>query len=155
MLKKINAYTIFTIICSMFLLWIAASTIEAMTKNIDENPEYSSWNIWKMGVDAYTKPDHTQYTAYGRYYTEGTVITNDGNVWEYSTDVISEQTPTDNMPIWIAFDDNGTPDNIADDVVLGLVYDRETAIYDELEAALGDKFELERDGNNIQIGGIK
>ena len=59
------------------------------------------------------------------------------------------------MPIWIGFDDNGTPNDITDDIILGLVYDRETAIYDDLETALGDKFELKRDGNNIQIGGIK
>lgn len=97
---------------------------------------------------------HTRYTAYGRYYTDGTVITNDGNEWSYSTDVISDKVPTDNMPVWIGFDDNGTAD-ITDDIILGLVYDRNTAIYDALETALSDEFELERDGNNIHIGGTK
>ena len=91
------------------------------------------------------------YTAYGRYYTNGTVVTNDGNEWNYSTDTISDKTPTDAMPIWIGFDDNSTPDNIYDDIILGVVYDRETAIYDQLETALGDEFDLERDGNNIRI----
>lgn len=94
-----------------------------------------------------------QYTAYGRYYTDGTVITNDGNIWDYSTDTISDRTPTDAMPIWIGFDDNGTPNSIEDDIILGVVYDRNTAIYDDLEIALGDKFELERDNNNIKIKG--
>ena len=42
-------------------------------------------------------------------------------------------------------------DDITDDIILGLVYDRNTAIYDDLETALSDKFELERDGNNIHI----
>jgi hypothetical protein len=55
------------------------------------------------------------------------------------------------MPVWVALDDNGTPNSIEDDVILGLVYDRNTAIYDELETALSDKFELERDGNNIKV----
>lgn len=96
-----------------------------------------------------------QYTAYGRYYTEGTVITDDGNEWEYTTDTISDKTPTDAMPIWVGFDDNGTPNDITDDIILGVVYDRETAIYDQLETALGDSFELEREGNNIHIGGMK
>ena len=91
------------------------------------------------------------YTAYGRYYTDGTVITNDGNEWGYSTDTISDKTPYDGMPVWVGFDDNGTPADITDDIILGLVYDRNTAIYDELETALSDKFELERDGNNIRI----
>lgn len=96
-----------------------------------------------------------QYTAYGRYYTDGTVITNDGNEWEFSTDTISDKTPTNAMPIWIGFDDNGTPDEITDDIILGLVHDLNTAIYDELESALSDSFELEREGNNIHIGGMK
>lgn len=98
---------------------------------------------------------HNKYTAYGRYYTDGTVITNDGNEWAYSTDLISNQTPTDDMPVWIGFDDNGTPGDITDDIILGLVYDRETAIYDELETALSDKFELERNDNNIRINILK
>lgn len=98
---------------------------------------------------------HTHYTAYGRYYTDGTVITNDGNIWSYSTDTISDQAPTDAMPIWIGFDDNATPNDITDDIILGVVYDRNTAIYDALEDVLSDNFELTRDGNNIHIGGIK
>lgn len=101
------------------------------------------------------KVESQRYTAYGRYYTDGTVITNDGNEWAYTTDTISDKTPTDAMPVWIGFDDNGTPDNIKDDAILGLVYDRNTAIYDELETALGKSFEVERTGNNIHIGGIK
>lgn len=100
-----------------------------------------------------TPQESQRYTAYGRYYTEGIVITNDGNEWSYSTDTISDKTPTDAMPVWIGFDDNGTADDITDDIILGLVYDRETAIYDQLETALSDKFELERDGNNIKIKG--
>ncbi len=99
------------------------------------------------------KAESIRYTAYGRYYTDGTVITNDGNEWAYSTDTISDHTPYDAMPVWVGFDDNGTPTDITDDIILGLVYDRNTAIYDELETALGDKFELERDNNNIYIKG--
>lgn len=95
----------------------------------------------------------TKYTAYGRYYTDGTIITNDGNEWGYVTDTISNKTPYDAMPIWVAFSDNATPNDITDDIVLGAVYDRNTAIYDDLESALGDSFELERDGNNIYIRG--
>lgn len=95
--------------------------------------------------------EHTRYTAYGRYYTDGIVITEDGNEWSYSTDTISEQTPYDDMPVWIAFEDSGTPENITDDVIIGLVYDRKTAIYDDIETALSDKFEIDRDGNNIKI----
>lgn len=99
--------------------------------------------------------ESVRYTTYGRYYTDGSVITDDGNIWSYSTDTISDKTPTDGMPVWVGFDDNATPNDITDDIILGLVYDRNTAIYDDLETALGDSFELTRDGNDIHIGGIK
>ena len=101
-----------------------------------------------------------QYTTYGRYYTNicvddiehiGAVETEDGNVWGYSTDTVSDIDVYNGMPVWVAFDDNGTPNDIYDDTILGLVYDRNTAIYDALETALSDKFELEREGNNIHI----
>lgn len=102
-----------------------------------------------------TPKTHTRYTTYGRYYTNGTVVTDDGNEWAYHTNTISDKTPTDAMPVWVAFDDNGTPNDIYDDVVLGLVYDRNTAVYDALETALSDKFELERNGNDIRIKEVK
>ena len=148
--------TILTTISVVFLLWCAISTVEIASKNLEPNPQYSSINIWVLLFgDDEPKTESARYTAYGRYYTDGTVITDDGNEWSYTTDTISDKTPTDNMPVWIGFDDNATPDDITDDVILGLVYDRETAIYDDLETVLSDEFELERDGNNIHIGGIK
>ena len=96
---------------------------------------------------------HTRYVAQGRYYTDGTIITNDGNEWIYTTDSISDKVPFDGMPIHIGFDDNGTPDDIYDDVVLGATWDVETHIYDELETALSDGFSIEREGNNIKVNG--
>ena len=155
-MKKLLSNTFYAL-CIILVLWAGISTIEVWAKNLEPHPDYSSMNLWTLLVDHKDEPqvEPTQYTAYGRYYTDGTVITNDGNKWSYTTDTISDQTPTDGMPVWIAFNDNATPDDITDDIILGLVYDRETAVYDDLEAALGDTFELERDGNNIKIGGIK
>lgn len=95
--------------------------------------------------------ESTRYTAYGRYYTDGTVITNDGNEWAYNTDSISDKAPYNAMPVWVGFDDNATPDDITDDEILGLVYDRNTAIYDQLEEELSEEFEVERNGNEIRI----
>ena len=142
-------------ISTLLILWCAVSTIEVVSKNTNPDPQYSSMNLWVLlFADEDPEVESKQYTAYGRYYTDGTVITNDGNEWSYITDTISDKTPTNAMPVWVAFDDNGTAD-ITDDIVLGVVYDRETAIYDDLETALGDKFELTRDGNNIRIGGTK
>lgn len=101
-----------------------------------------------------TKEPRTESTTYitaGRYYTSGEVITEDGNIWGYSQDIISETKSYDNEPIFALFDDKGTPDNIYDDEILGVVLDRETAIYDELEAALSDAFTVERNGNIISV----
>lgn len=103
--------------------------------------------------------ESTRYTSYGRYHTHieigGKVIegvkTNDGHIWEYHPDIISDQTPYDGMPVWAGFDDNVTPEDITDDIILGLVYDRTTAIYDQLEEELSDEFTIERNGNEIRI----
>ena len=35
--------------------------------------------------------EHTTYIAQGRYYICGEVITEDGNIWGFSQDIISER----------------------------------------------------------------
>ena len=106
-----------------------------------------------------TPVEHTSYFQSGRYYftadLQGQVLTNDGNIWDYTQDIISEEPSYHNEPVIAVIDDNGTPDTVEDDAILGLVLDRETAIYDALEASLSESFELERDGNNIRIQSIK
>ena len=108
-----------------------------------------------------SKPEveHTYYFQHGRYYLttdlQGQVITEDGNIWNYTQDIISEEPAYHNEPVYIGFGDNGTPDIIEDDIIVGLVLDRETAIYDKLETALSESFTIERDGNNIKIGTFK
>lgn len=97
------------------------------------------------------QPQPNPYTTTGRYYINGTVITSDGNEWSYITDTISDQASYDNEPVHIIFSDNGTPDNIYDDIILGLVLDRYTAIYDELETTLSEHFTVERTDNTIYI----
>lgn len=103
--------------------------------------------------------EHTRYVAHGRYYMNADlqweVITDDGNVWSYSQETISDEPRYHTEPVYVGFDDNGTPDTIEDDIILGLVLDRETAIYDTLEVSLSESFELERDGNNIRIQTMK
>lgn len=95
--------------------------------------------------------ESTTYITAGRYYTCGEIITSDGNVWDYSQDTISEAPSYDDEPIYALFDDNGTPNNIYDDEILGVVLDRETAIYDELETALSESFAVERNGNVLSV----
>lgn len=97
------------------------------------------------------EPEHARYVMQGRCYERNIWEDTTGNLWKYTTDAVSKVPVYDGMPVYICFDDAGTPDNIYDDEVLGLVYDRETAIYDSLEASLSDAFELERDGNKIRI----
>ena len=71
--------------------------------------------------------------AYGRYYTDGTVITEDGHEWGYTQDVIGGEAAYDGEPVAVVFTDNGTPDYIEDDVVGGLVKDYVTALDDLME----------------------
>lgn len=94
--------------------------------------------------------ESTTYIMSGRYYTSGELFTEDGNTWEYSQDVISEAPSYDNQPVYALINDMGTA-NKFDDEVLGLVLDRETAIYDELEVRLSEEFSVERDGNTLHL----
>lgn len=104
-------------------------------------------------TEAVPEVQHNRYITTGRYYTDGSVITADGNEWGYSTDTISDRPAENAMPVYVAFDDNGTANNIYDDSILGLVLDLETYIYDRLESTLSESeaFTIERDGNNITI----
>lgn len=95
--------------------------------------------------------DHEQYMTVGRYYIDGSVITHDGNVWDYQTEIISDEPSYDNEPVYVVFDDNGTETDIYDDAVVELILDVRTAIYDELEVELSKDFELVREDNNIRI----
>lgn len=95
--------------------------------------------------------EHQTYIMAGRYYhTSGELFTEDGNSWGFTQDIISEKPSYDNQPVFALFDDMGTA-NKFDDEVLGLVWDVETAIYDELEVVLSEDFNIERNGNNIHI----
>lgn len=64
--------------------------------------------------------EHTCYFADGTYY-QGYVVTNDGNIWDFSQDIISEEPSYNNEPVCVIFYDAGTPDFIYDDEVIGLV----------------------------------
>lgn len=87
-----------------------------------------------------------------RYYTNGNVISPDGMLWDYKANEISKLTPYDGMPVIMCMDDKGTADVIEDDIVLGLVYDRETAIYDALANSFSKgNIDYERNGNNISL----
>ena len=97
------------------------------------------------------EPEHNRYVMQGRCYERNVWEDTTGNLWKYTTEVVSKQQVYIGMPIYICFDDAGTPDNIYDDIALGVVYDRETAIHDSLEVSLSQSFELERDGNIIHI----
>ena len=112
-----------------------------------QEPEYPT----ETEYVSYEEPTHTSYIVSGRYYTSGQVITQDGNIWDYSQDTISEKESYDNEPVFAIFDDNGTPDDIYDDELYGLVLDLETEIYDKLEVELSKSFTVEREGNNLHI----
>lgn len=103
------------------------------------------------GCQGKEEVEHTTYIAQGRYYICGEVVTEDGNIWSYSQDIISERESYDYEPVFALIDDNGTPSEITDDEIYGVVLDRETAVYDELERELSKSFVVERTGNVISI----
>lgn len=61
------------------------------------------------------------YTLDGIYCVDE-VYTSDGNHWSYGMLDYVGDTPTyDGMPVTVWLSDNGTPDDMTDDIVLGLV----------------------------------
>ena len=54
------------------------------------------------------------YAMPGYYFDNGTVITDDGNMWGYQKEI-------HNCPVHVIFNDNGTADNIYDDIIIDLI----------------------------------
>ena len=46
--RKNIALIIINIIAVILLAWIAVSTIEVVSKNLDANPIYTAWNIYNL-----------------------------------------------------------------------------------------------------------
>ena len=55
------------------------------------------------------------YILSGHYYAGGEIITEDGNIWSYTSEIFD-----DSFPINVLFDNNGT-ETIYDDVIVGIV----------------------------------
>ena len=75
------------------------------------------------GACATTAPSASAnvYTVDGIYCVDE-VYTSDGNHWSYDILDYVGDTPTyDGMPVTVWLSDNGTPDDVMDDVILGLV----------------------------------
>ena len=62
---------------------------------------------------------HTIYTANGHYYTNGIVTAEDGMVWRYA----DTNDRYDGMPVIVEIDDNGTPLDPKDDVIIDIYTD--------------------------------
>ena len=74
------------------------------------------------GACATTAPSAsaTVYTLDGIYCVD-TVYTSDGNHWSYDIlDYVGDVPAYDGMPVTVWLSDNGTPDDVTDDVILAL-----------------------------------
>lgn len=75
------------------------------------------------GACATTAPSASTnvYTLDGIYCVDE-VFTSDGNRWGYDVvDTIDGIPAYDGMPVTVWLSDNGTPDDMTDDIILGLV----------------------------------
>lgn len=75
------------------------------------------------GACATTAPSTSAnvYTLDGIYCVD-TVYTSDGNHWNYDVlDYVGNIPSYDGMPVTVWLSDNGTPDDVTDDVILALV----------------------------------
>ena len=75
------------------------------------------------GACATTAPSASAnvYTLDGIYCVDE-VFTSDGNHWSYDIlDYVGDIPAYDGMPVTVWMSDNGTPDDMTDDIILGLV----------------------------------
>lgn len=73
------------------------------------------------GACATTAPSASVYTLDGIYCVDE-IYTSDGNHWSYDMlDYVGDVPAYDGMPVTVWLSDNGTPEDVTDDVVLGLV----------------------------------
>lgn len=63
--------------------------------------------------------EHNKYVVSGHYY-DGYVIRDDGHIWDYETTEVKPYSP-----VYVFFDDNGTPDEITDDFIFNIITDYE------------------------------
>lgn len=70
---------------------------------------------------ATTAPSASAYTLDGIYCVDE-VFTSDGNRWGYDmVDYVGDVPAYDGMPVTVWLSDNGTPDDVTDDIILALV----------------------------------
>ena len=88
-----------------------------------DNVEVTLLAAWSSSEPKYEiiVPDevHTIYTAHGYYYTNGIVTAEDGMVWRYA----DTNDRYDGMPVIVEIDDNGTPLDTKDDVIIDIYTD--------------------------------
>lgn len=61
------------------------------------------------------KVEPEMYIVSGHYYANGEIITEDGNIWGYTSESFD-----DDFPVNVLFDNNGT-ETIYDDIIVGIV----------------------------------
>lgn len=69
------------------------------------------------------------YSLYGRYYTNGTFIDENGEVWNYQTESVSGHEVYDGMPICVGITSEGT-ETLSDDVIHWAMLDYVTELQD-------------------------
>ena len=71
---------------------------------------------WDTKEDNYINAKRVTLLQHG-YYADGIIVTADGNMWEYHDDRL-----INNADIVVKFDNNGTANNIYDDIIGGFYY---------------------------------
>ena len=76
-----------------------------------------------------TQTVESKYTLYGRYYTNGTFVDTNGEVWNYQTDFVDDKPVYNGMPICVGVSSNGTQ-TLSDDVIQWCMLDYVTQMKD-------------------------
>lgn len=96
--------------------WLSANEYISSVKVLN-NLDTSVLNVGDELL-IYTYGHSEQYTLSGEYADNGTIITDDGNIWSY--DLGDIYMLGDTAPCTVVIDDNNTPHNISDDTIVNV-----------------------------------
>ncbi len=105
-------YTLSTIV----VIWFIASCLDIVVDNTTNDPHHYSWNFFCLIGEEDNKPEEIIYTVESQYCADGHVEDEAGNIWHVAPD--TSLTAGDSLLLRIS--DNGTPDDIVDDVIISV-----------------------------------
>jgi hypothetical protein len=108
-MKKIK-YLIYAVIAAV-TVWVAISWFDVTSQNAKPHPTYLPYNFFQTWCG---EPEGNIRAVSASLTSDGELKDETGELWSYTF----ENTPDDNSFLLLWIDDNGTEDNVQDDIII-------------------------------------